>query len=70
MAIKNNVTPPYWKPKAFNTKLMKLPEIKFGAVEAAEKLGVAPKLVFKTIVATRTERGKAILGVSSPPPPN
>ena len=40
-----------------------LPQEKLGAVGSAEHLGVAPDLVFKTIVAVRTTPGKPILAV-------
>lgn len=40
-----------------------LPAEKLGAVEAAQFLGVSPNLVYKTIVVTRIEKGKAILAV-------
>jgi len=40
-----------------------LPQEKLGAVGSAEHLGVAPELVFKTIVAVRTTPGKPILAV-------
>jgi Cys-tRNA(Pro)/Cys-tRNA(Cys) deacylase len=40
-----------------------LPEEKLGAVEAAQVLGVAPELVFKTIVVQREGKGKPVLAV-------
>jgi Cys-tRNA(Pro)/Cys-tRNA(Cys) deacylase len=40
-----------------------IPAEKLGAVEASQYLGVAPMLVYKTIVVTRLERGKNILAV-------
>ena len=40
-----------------------LPAEKLGAVEAAEHLGVAPNMVYKTIVVTRQGHGKPILAV-------
>jgi len=40
-----------------------LPAEKLGALEAAEYLGVAPNLVYKTIVVTRQGQGKPILAV-------
>jgi len=40
-----------------------LPAEKLGAVEAAQYLGVAPSLVYKTIVVTREGKGKPILAV-------
>ncbi|KAA3648095.1 MAG: aminoacyl-tRNA deacylase [Chloroflexi bacterium] len=66
MAIKNNVTR-LLESKGIQYQTHELPEIKFGAVEVAQILGVAPESVFKTIVATRIERGKAILGVVPAP---
>jgi Cys-tRNA(Pro)/Cys-tRNA(Cys) deacylase len=41
-----------------------LPVEKLGAVEAARILNIAPALVYKTIVITRLEKGKAILAVT------
>ena len=40
-----------------------IPAEKLGAVEASRYLGVPPKLVYKTIVVTRLERGRNILAV-------
>lgn len=40
-----------------------LPEVKIGALEAAEILGVPPELVYKTIVVTREGHKKPILAV-------
>ena len=40
-----------------------LPAEKLGALEAAQYLGVAPSLVYKTIVVTREGKGKPILAV-------
>ncbi len=40
-----------------------LPAEKLGAVEAAAYLGVAPELVYKTIVVTREGKGKPILAL-------
>lgn len=40
-----------------------LPIEKLGAVEVARLLGVAPNLVYKTIVVTRLVKGKPILAV-------
>ena len=40
-----------------------LPAEKLGAVEAAQYLGVAPSLVYKTIVVAREGKGKPILAV-------
>lgn len=62
MTIVNNVT------RMLDSKKIKyqahsLPEEKLGAVEAATYLGVAPELVYKTIVAIRTTPGKPLLGV-------
>jgi Cys-tRNA(Pro)/Cys-tRNA(Cys) deacylase len=40
-----------------------LPEEKLGAMEAAQFMGVAPDLVYKTIVVVREGKGKPILAV-------
>jgi Cys-tRNA(Pro)/Cys-tRNA(Cys) deacylase len=40
-----------------------LPNEKLGAIEAAQYMGVAPELVYKTIVVTREGRGKPILAL-------
>ncbi len=40
-----------------------LPAEKLGALETARRLGVAPELVYKTIVVTREKVGKPILAV-------
>ena len=66
MAIKNNVTR-ILESRAIPFQIHVLPEIKIGAVEVADILGVVPDCVFKTIVSTRLERGKAILGVVPAP---
>ena len=62
MPITNNVT------RMLDTKKIKytaheLPEVKVGAQEAAEIIGVPAGQVFKTIVAIRTGPGKPILAV-------
>jgi Cys-tRNA(Pro)/Cys-tRNA(Cys) deacylase len=40
-----------------------LPNEKIGAIEAAAYMGVAPELVYKTIVVTREGKGKPILAL-------
>ena len=62
MPITNNVT------RMLDAKKIKytaheLPEVKVGAEEAAEIIGVPAGQVFKTIVAVRTGPGKPILAV-------
>lgn len=62
MSITNNVT------RMLDAKKIKytaheLPEVKVGAQEAAEIIGVPAGQVFKTIVAIRTGPGKPILAV-------
>jgi Cys-tRNA(Pro)/Cys-tRNA(Cys) deacylase len=49
--------------RKINYTAFELPAEKLGAVEAAQHLGVAPHLVYKTIVVTRLEKGKTILAV-------
>lgn len=44
-------------------KAFELPVEKIGAIEAAQLLGVQPDLVYKTIVVTRTGKGKPILAL-------
>lgn len=62
MTIVNNVTR-MLDSKKIHYKAHSLPEEKLGAVEAAAYLGVAPELVYKTIVAVRVTPGKPLLGV-------
>jgi Cys-tRNA(Pro)/Cys-tRNA(Cys) deacylase len=62
MPITNNVT------RMLDSKKIRftahaLPEEKVGAVEAAEIIGVAPEVVFKTIVAVRPKGGKPVLAL-------
>lgn len=49
--------------KGINYRVYQLPLEKLGAEEAAEILGVAPEMVYKTIVATRAGKGKPILAL-------
>lgn len=49
--------------KGINYRAYQLPSEKLGAQEAAEILGVAPEVVYKTIVVTRAGEGKPILAL-------
>jgi Cys-tRNA(Pro)/Cys-tRNA(Cys) deacylase len=60
--MKNNVTRLLDQRKIQYT-LFELPAEKLGAELTAEKLGVPPEIVFKTIVVKREGRGKPILAV-------
>lgn len=60
--IRNNVTR-LLDSKQIAYSAHELPTEKLGAVEAAAYLGVAPGLVFKTIVISRVNPGKPILAV-------
>jgi Cys-tRNA(Pro)/Cys-tRNA(Cys) deacylase len=60
--MKNNVTRLLDQRKIQYTVFELLPE-KLGAEVTAEKLGVSPAIVFKTIVVKREGRGKHILAV-------
>lgn len=62
MSIVNNVIR-MLDSKKVQYQAYSLPEEKLGAVEAAAYLGVAPDLVYKTIVAVRVTPGKPLLGV-------
>lgn len=62
MTIVNNVTR-MLDAKKIRYEAHSLPEEKLGAVEAAAFLGVAPELVYKTIVAVRATPGKPLLGI-------
>jgi len=62
MAIRNNVTRLLDQRKIPYTPF-ELPTEKLGAVEAAQFLGVAPELVYKTIVVMREGKGKSILAL-------
>ena len=58
--IRNNVTR-LLDARRIKYEAMPLPEEKLGAVEAAAVMGVPAEQVFKTIVVTRSGRGKALL---------
>jgi len=60
--MKNNVTRLLDQQKIQYT-IFELPAEKLGAEVTAEKLGVPPEIVFKTIVVKREGRGKSILAV-------
>jgi Cys-tRNA(Pro)/Cys-tRNA(Cys) deacylase len=60
--MKNNVTRLLDQRKIQYT-VFELPPEKLGAEVTAEKLGVSPAIVFKTIVVKREGRGKHILAV-------
>ena len=60
--VKNNVTR-YLDSLGVPYQAFELPPEKLGALEAAHILGVAPELVYKTIVVSREARGKSILAL-------
>ena len=60
--MKNNVTR-LLDQKKVNYTVFELPPEKLGAEVTAERLGVPPEIVFKTIVVKRDGRGKPILAV-------
>ena len=60
--MKNNVTR-LLDQRKIKYALFELPAEKLGAEVTAELLGVAPEIVFKTIVVKREGRGKPILAV-------
>jgi Cys-tRNA(Pro)/Cys-tRNA(Cys) deacylase len=60
--MKNNVTR-LLDQRKIPYNLFELPAEKLGAELTAEKLGVPPEIVFKTIVVKREGRGKPILAV-------
>ncbi len=60
--IRNNVTRLLDQRKVPYTAY-EIPAQKLGALEAAGYLGVAPEVVFKTIVVTRVAKGKPILAL-------
>ena len=60
--VKNNVTR-YLDSHGIPYQAFELPPEKLGALEAAHILGVAPELVYKTIVVSREARGKSILAL-------
>lgn len=64
--VKNNVTR-LLVSKGIPFQAFELPAEKLSAQEAAQFLGVDPELVYKTIVVTRTQRGKPILALIPAP---
>lgn len=60
--IKNNVTR-LLDAMGIPYQAHELPNIKLGAVEAAQILGVNPEVVYKTIVVTSVRNGKPILAL-------
>ena len=62
MPITNNVTR-MLDAKHISYKTHTVPEKKISALEVAEFLAIPPETVFKTIVAEREKKGKAILAV-------
>jgi len=60
--MKNNVTR-LLDQRKINYTAFELPAEKLGAQGTAERLGVPPEIVFKTIVCKRVGRGKPILAV-------
>lgn len=67
MAIRNNVTR-LLDAKKIAYEVFELPtDEKTGALETAARLGIPPEMVFKTIVVTRTGKGKAILAIVPAP---
>ncbi|OGO25210.1 MAG: hypothetical protein A2W33_09545 [Chloroflexi bacterium RBG_16_52_11] len=62
MAIRNNVTRLLDQRKVPYTAF-ELPAEKLGAIEAAQFLGVAAELVYKTIVVSREGKGKPVLAI-------
>lgn len=61
--MKNNVTR-FLEARNVPFTAHELPEEKLGAEEAAAALGVAPELVYKTIVVLRQGRGKPVLALA------
>lgn len=49
--------------KGIRYEALELPKEKLGALQAAEFLGVAPNLVYKSIVATCSDGGKPVLAL-------
>ena len=64
--LKNNVTR-LLESRDITYQVYELPKEKLSAMEAARILGVAPELVYKTIVITREMRGKPILALVPAP---
>ena len=62
MAATNNVTR-MLDAKGIPYRALEIPNQKLSALEVADILGVAPESVFKTIVAEREKKGKAILAM-------
>lgn len=62
MATANNVTR-MLDAKGIPYRALEIPNKKLSALEVADILGVAPESVFKTIVAEREKKGKAILAM-------
>ncbi len=62
MATANNVTR-MLDAKNIPYRTLEIPNQKLSALEVADILGVAPESVFKTIVAEREKKGKAILAM-------
>ena len=60
--VKNNVTR-ILDSHGISYQAFELPPEKLGALEVANILGVAPELVYKTIVVSREARGKPILAL-------
>ena len=60
--VKNNITR-ILDSYGISYQAFELPPEKLGALEAANILGVAPELVYKTIVVSREARGKPILAL-------
>jgi Cys-tRNA(Pro)/Cys-tRNA(Cys) deacylase len=66
MPAKNNVTR-MLDARGIPYQAFELPERKVGALEAAEVLGVSPRVVYKTIVAVPPDGGKPILALVAGP---
>jgi len=64
--VKNNVTR-LLDSGGISYQAFEIPVEKLSAVEAAKFLGVDPGFVYKTIVVTRSERGKPILALVPAP---
>ncbi|GAB4581145.1 MAG: aminoacyl-tRNA deacylase [Anaerolineales bacterium] len=67
MATRNNVTR-FLDAKKVPYEAFELPaDQKSGALETAQRLGIPPEMVFKTIVIVRTGKGKPILALVPAP---
>lgn len=64
--VKNNVTR-LLESRGIAFQAFELPVEKISALETAQILGVEPDLIYKTIVVTRTDRGKPILALVPAP---